>query len=123
MSYSIEFVEEDSHLLAAITGEISSYDALSEKVRKVMEEAEKREHKRVLVDDRALRMNVDFYDAQCLAREIEEASMQLKGFRIACLCKPEVKASYRVFETNHQNRSFNFRAFMDLEAALDWLGA
>lgn len=121
MAYSIEFIEEKEYLLAAVNGEIQTYEELAAKAQSIMEKAVKCHRKRVLVDDRGLSVNVDFFDAQRLAQDMEQDSLQTRGFRIACLCLPETRDSYRVFETNHQNRSLNFRAFMDLEAALEWL--
>ncbi len=76
---------------------------------------------RVLVDDRVVSMQIDAHDASLLADSMEDAGLQARGLRIACIHAPEYSTVYRLFETGHQSRSLNFRVFSDKAAALEWV--
>ena len=121
--YSLTFATEDGYLFAKVAGEVSTLEQLSEKAHSIMGKVLELGMKRVLVDDRELSVHVDVHDAHCLANEMDGANLQVQGFRIACLYVAEHADIYRIFETGHRNRSLNFRAFTDQEAALKWLTA
>lgn len=121
MAYSYTVDERGEVLVVAFEGVIESRDELAEKVGQVMKEAVLRNSKRVFVDDRKLEIIVTDEVADNLAREMEGENLQMLDIRFACLCKPTELDMYLFFETHHQDRGLEFKAFTDEDAAMEWL--
>lgn len=121
--YSIDFQIENSVLKAMISGTIATGEEAAAKAREVIDTGLKVGIYRILLDERALDVNVEFHEIIAIATELENRGIPSYGGRMACLYPPEKKDFYKTFETIYQNRSFSYRLFDDFDQALDWLRA
>ena len=121
MSYTLSFSKQDGWFSVAAQGEIDSFEVFSEKARTVTGEILQSGIKRILLDDRELAISLDAHDITLVAEQLEKANIQALGLRLASLCRPEDRETYRMFETIYGNRSINFRLFTDKQSALNWL--
>lgn len=77
--------------------------------------------RRVLLDERAMEDRIDALDAYAFSESDDTALAVTSGIRIACLSSPANYEFNRAFETFFQNRSLNFKVFLDMEEAENWL--
>lgn len=75
----------------------------------------------VLLDERQLELDLDNLDVKLGGESLDCSEVHTMGLRIACLCSPENRALYSMYETVYLNRSINFRTFDNEQAAIAWL--
>lgn len=119
--YSIDFQIDDGVLKAIVCGAIVSGEAAAAKAREVIDAGLKAGIYRILLDERELDVDVEFYEIVAIATELENRGITSRGGRLACLHRPEKKALYKTFETIYRNRSLSYQLFEDPELAMAWL--
>lgn len=123
MSFSLSFIDDADWLVAVTKGEISSLDALVERLGRVFERASAFGRKRVLLYDRDLDVRVDALDIATAAALHEEQGVSRLGMRLACVCAPGCRPVCSVIETMLRNRSISYRLFAEEDEAVAWLSA
>lgn len=121
MSFSRVLEERDgwSHLISE--GKIDTLEEFLSKIHMGADMARKASVRRVLVDDRALKVSVDPLGISLAVDQLAEGGLQFLGMRIACLCRPEDKPIYKTIETMYRNRSISYMLFDDQKSAVKWL--
>jgi len=123
MSFSLSFIDDADWLVAVTKGEISSLDALVERLGRVFERASAFGRKRVLLYDRDLDVRVDALDIATAAALHEEQGVSRLGMRLACVCAPDCRPVCSIIETMLRNRSISYRLFAEEDDAVAWLSA
>lgn len=123
MAFTLEFKQEDGYLVVKARGEVNSFEAFSDKARRVIEQIVSSGSRRILLDDRKLSVQLDSLDISRIAGQLDSMNMQSMGLRLACLCQSEKREIYDNIETMYQNRSLNFKVFDDELSAVQWLAA
>lgn len=121
MSYNVEYTVRETHVEAVVSGRVEEFHELSSLVRGFVEKLKESGKKRFLTLERDLQLDIAVYDVVLLAEEVVKAGVQTRGLKVASHYEPANKFINEAFETSHQNRSLNFRAFAEQEAAIKWL--
>ena len=121
MPYSIQFLDKNDYLIFSLSGEIDNLDELISYAESVISQTRISSHKRLLLDETGVSMNVDTHDAILFAKHLAGAKVAHLGFRAAVICAPENYALIQSFETALQNRSMNYKVFKEIDAAEEWL--
>lgn len=121
MSYTVSYEQAETHVEAVVSGEVRTYDELEALVDEFTRELIASGLSRFLLKEREFQLLVDVYDVVTLTRHVSQDMTQTLGLKVAshyAPCNAEVNAA---FETCHQNRSLNFRAFSCVDDAREWL--
>ncbi|CCH48335.1 hypothetical protein [Pseudodesulfovibrio piezophilus] len=123
MGYTVEINQNDLWLTIVTRGGISGYDDFLEKAETIIDLVRDAGTRRILLDDRDVRIDLDVLDIIRVAERLDEADFPTLGLRIACLVGNQDHTVFRTVETIYSNRSINFRLFRCRESAIEWLTA
>ena len=111
MSYLMEFTGHDGWTRVVTTGHLDSADTFAEHLAKVIQHLLSSGVRRVLVDNRGVKVSIDACDVAQVARQMVEKGVPALGIRYAVLCTEPVEQSCRFLETTFRNNSLRFRMF------------
>lgn len=120
MGHVYEFIPRKGYLLCKTTGETSSVEDIFTYARAVTDAARKADCTYIFLDERGMTSTLDPLDIYMACEELACGGL-LRGFRFASLRTTLNKKSAQNFETMFQNRSINYRFFIDYEEAEKWL--
>lgn len=121
MAVKYEAIQEDGYIRIVTTGVLKTLDELIEYGTFMYNQAMSSGILRILLDEENME---DAADASTIYKWCEHdivAKTATAGIRIAGTCSAENFECNKVFETMLQNRSYNFRVFMDENEAIEWL--
>lgn len=121
MPYSSVVIDKKDYLFFVIGGEVDALEDVIAHTDSIISQALKSQRNRLLLDETQLVMNIDGHDAILLAEHLANTHLPSRGMRAAVVCAPQNQNLIRSFETALQNRSINYKMFMDVEAAEKWL--
>lgn len=121
MPYTFTYEIKDTHIEAVVSGHVRSYDELEELVGTFTRTLVDSGHTRFLLKERGMDLAIDVHDVVMLTDYVNLEMTQTLGVKVACHYAPCNAKINRAFETCHQNRSLNFRAFARLDDACEWL--
>ena len=121
LQYKLEIYKEDGYLLARAVGQRTK-DAIVTLAKEVVAAATKHDYDRVLVDVRELDGQMGVFDAYSIPVQHFPVLKQLRILTKAVIVdSPKRRERYLFFESVARARGFNFRAFEDVDVAVDWL--
>lgn len=125
MDYNIQINEDQKfiHITTAGDWEKEKDDAL---VRDILGTIVQSGIKKVLLDMRGLRFDFQLFTIFQRAQDLREQRVEAHVFsmKVALVYLPEsekIKADFSFFETTARNRGLPYRAFVQLEPAIEWL--
>lgn len=121
MPIQFETRKENGYIRIIPTGRLETLDELIEYGTYMYDQAIACDIHRVLLDEKDL---IDAADASTIYEWCENevvSKTATSGIRIAGVCTADNFACNKVYETMFQNRSYNFRVFLNEEEAIQWL--
>lgn len=120
MAYKYNVTQESGYLHFTISGNAHNAEDARQFAYKVIVQAEASACSNIFFDEKKLETNLTSHDIYTLAEEFSGLIVS-EGFRIAALHTARNAEVGKMFETMLQNRSINYRTFMDKKEALNWL--
>lgn len=111
----------DGYLIIESIGSQNTAVKIDEYGELIRQEGNKHNQKRILLDQRRMDGEGDFHDAYEACESAIIAKLILTGFRLACVSKPDNLKENQAWELLLNNRSLNFKVFLDFDEAVDWL--
>lgn len=121
MVFSRQYERNGDWIRITTTGRIDSGKEFIDKVLVGADKVLELNVRLVLLDERQLELKLDNLDVKLGVESLDSSEVHTLGLRIACLCSPESRALYSMYETVYRNRAINFRTFDDEQAAISWL--
>lgn len=122
MPFSLTTKPQDGYLLVESAGSIDSdSEAIDLYFTPQVERTIETGVKRLLVDERALAINLDYHDVVEIAEDWSRQALQSQGVRIAVIHAGESTEKHEAYETAAFNRSIAYRTFPNRAQALGWL--
>ena len=121
MQYTYIFTDKQNYLLCSTSGEVKDVSSLITYSEAIILETRKLGHSRLLIDDRALTVDLSPLDVITFSEHLANTDFAKLGIRIAVIYSPRNKEISHVFETAMTNRSVSFQTFKDLKDAEEWL--
>jgi hypothetical protein len=125
MDYNIQIMEAQKFILVTTAGcwEKEKDDAL---VRDILGTIARSSIKKVLLDMRELQFDFQLFTIFQRAQDLRDQRMEAHVFsmKVALVYLPKsekLKADFSFFETTAQNRGMPYRAFEQMESAVEWL--
>lgn len=123
MGFSTEFTEHDDWLSVVSSGHLDSAETYASYFEEIVRRLTASGGKRVLMDNRQVKVDIDACDASQVARDLVEQGVPALGIRYAVLCAEPVAGSCRFLETTFRNNSLRFHIFPTEAQAIEWLTA
>ena|SRR5690242_6066670 len=125
MDYTIQLVEDRKLIIATAMGDWEQ-EADNAMVRQIMDAIGTSGLDRVLVDIRELKLNIPLVQIFERAKELREQRRQadVSSAKAAVVYPPndpKLEADFNFFENAARNRGLPYRAFNNMEDAMDWL--
>ncbi len=121
MPYTYTFIDKRDYLLCVTGGEVNDVASLISYSENIISETRKLNRPRLLIDDRALVVDLSPYDVTTFGDFLGSINFANMGIRIAVVYSPRNKEISHIFETALTNRSVAFQTFKDLKEAEGWL--
>lgn len=116
-----EITPMDGYIVVRSTGVFDNADEVLKLAETLGQVARTYPERGMLLDQLDAVDNQDFQDAYELSESDLISDLAMLGLRLACLCTPDNLEINRAWETLLQNRSINYRAFLDRDEAVTWL--
>lgn len=120
MAYEYTVQSMAGYLLFTITGTNYTAEDVLNFSEEIFSIARQKECSRLLLDERQLAMDFDQFDTYYFAENLA-SRVPAMGLRAAVLASPENIKQHSWTETLFQNRSINYKVFITMEKAIEWL--
>lgn len=121
MSYSIVFLEKDTHLLCVSDGVITSVQEYLTWAMEIMAKAKETGDKVLLIDNRTMALKITKDDIIVFADKLESMGGSRLGFRIGVIACPANLELSRFVEASLSERGAVYKSFENQTGAMDWL--
>ncbi|WP_419786913.1 hypothetical protein [Pseudodesulfovibrio sp.] len=120
MPYEFEVKEEDRYLLLVVSGEVETIEDMRAFSKALVECAEEKGYKRLILDQRLVSRKLDLHDYMVYADQWR-LERPPSGIKIAAVYSQEDVNNFQWVETICQNRSIIYRIFSNSDEAERWL--
>ncbi|MFT3890217.1 MAG: hypothetical protein QM730_01170 [Anaerolineales bacterium] len=125
MDYSIQIMEEQKFIHVTSMGTWDK-EKDNQLIQDIFKSIATTGIKKILLDMRGLQFDFQLFTIFQRAQELQEQRVEAHAFslKVALVYAPvseKIKDDFRFFETTAQNRGLPYRAFEQMETALEWL--
>lgn len=118
---AVKFEKRDGYILAVGEGVRNDLTSMIESTKKTVAAAESFGVKNILADYRKVKYNVPLTEAYNIVKVYETRTPEIRDLRIAGVINIEDMELIKFWESVSNRRGFEFKIFLDMDAALKWL--